>query len=210
MLPSYLCGIIAAIENDEDRDFAGQLFERHEKHLYRIAYEILHKREDAQDAVQDTALRMSENIQTFRNLSSELHMRNLLIKICRNAAINIYHKKKKDLKYCVSTTVYDDGLEDDELGVRDIPDNYSDVLKILVSEEDCQYLINLYNSVPDYFRDVMDLRVVHQMPFKEIGVLFNTTPENARMRCCRGRKFMMEKGGDRLAEILQGRGYSRG
>lgn len=67
---------------------------KYEKYCYRIAYNILYNREDAQECVNDTYLRVWRSIPPFRPQCFSAY----LGKITRNLALNLYeklHRKKR-------------------------------------------------------------------------------------------------------------------
>ena len=52
MLPIFL-----TIENDEERSLAEDLYLTYKSKMYRIAYAVLHNKEDAEDVVMDPSAR---------------------------------------------------------------------------------------------------------------------------------------------------------
>ena len=48
--------IILAINNAEERSFVEQIYDKHKNKIYRIAFDILHNPEDAEDCLQNVCL----------------------------------------------------------------------------------------------------------------------------------------------------------
>ena len=62
-----------------------QLFRRHEARLYRLAVTILQNEHDAEDALQDTYIRIFERINRFRgNSAFETWMTAIMVNVCRD------------------------------------------------------------------------------------------------------------------------------
>ena len=62
--------IIQAIENDQERDAVARIFELYYKRMYKRAFDILNNSHDAEDAVQETFLRISSNVRDFMDTDS--------------------------------------------------------------------------------------------------------------------------------------------
>ena len=62
-----------------------RLFRDHEARLYRLAATILHNEGDAEDALQDTYIRVFERINRFRGKSTfETWMTAIMVNVCRD------------------------------------------------------------------------------------------------------------------------------
>ncbi len=88
--------IILAINDEGDRNFVGDIYSRYGKQMYIIAFDILKKKENAEDCVHDVIKIIINNIERFRSADYE-YLINLIAKCTRNTAINIYNKEKRYL-----------------------------------------------------------------------------------------------------------------
>lgn len=61
--------MITAIENDSDRDFMIDIYDRYEKLIRRTIYKIVRNSYDTEDIAQDVFIKLIGNISTIRNLS---------------------------------------------------------------------------------------------------------------------------------------------
>ena len=92
--------IILAISDEGDRNFVGDIYSRYGKQMYIIAFDILKKKENAEDCVHDVIKIIINNIERFRSADYE-YLINLIAKctcntfrVCR---IRIRKNAKKSL-----------------------------------------------------------------------------------------------------------------
>lgn len=85
---------IQAIENDEQREAVERICDLYYRNMMKVALDILHHKEDAEDAVQDAFYNISKHADLFLDTESEATIARVSI-YTRNAAINIYNRKKK-------------------------------------------------------------------------------------------------------------------
>lgn len=79
--------IILAISDEGDRNFVGDIYSRYGKQMYIIAFDILKKKENAEDCVHDVIKIIINNIERFRSADYE-YLINLIAKCTRNTAQN--------------------------------------------------------------------------------------------------------------------------
>lgn len=83
--------IIVAINDESDRDFVEDIYNKYGKKMYLVAFGVLKKKVDAEDCVHDVIKIIIDNIERFRNADYN-HLINLIVKCTRNDAINKYNK----------------------------------------------------------------------------------------------------------------------
>ena len=99
---------ILLIKNEEDQQYIAELYLEYRRYIYKIAHSILSNNEDVEDAVQETAKRMCDYVQKFKDL--ECHkIKKYVVKICCSVCINIYNMRIRESPRCVYAT--DEAIE---------------------------------------------------------------------------------------------------
>lgn len=187
--------IIMSIENEEDRSFMETLYYDYSKKMYLVAMDVLNNHHDAQDCVHNTIARIIDSIERYKQAQEGNYLIKLIVIATRNNAINMYNEIKRRNKSVFSTTVYDDETEKWE--IMDIPDETTDIQKLVVNEETVQRLHDLINKLDLIYRDVI---VLMQMgySYEAIADVLGITVETARKRYSRAKAKLREMGGKDL------------
>lgn len=85
---------LANINDAADRNFVEELFREYEQILYRVAYGILHNRTDAEDAVQETFVRIIKHLETIRGINCNERVI-FFVNIVRNISLDILRSKSR-------------------------------------------------------------------------------------------------------------------
>ena len=188
--------IILAIENEQDRSFVGWIFETYEKKMYVEAYDILKDHEDAQDCIQDTVKKIIDALPSFKAAQDTGSLGGLVLVTCRNHAVNMYRRKASRRNHVKLSTDYERGEYE---AIEALPDEDADVQKIVISEEMCRYIQTLIGELDERYRSVLLLKS-QGLGYTQIATLLGITEESVRQRMVRGRKQLLEKGGNKLYE----------
>lgn len=191
-----MLAIIMSMEDDRDREFVEDIYIRYSKSMFSIAFGIVNDEHDAEDCVQNTILKIMNHVERFRQAEQEKYLKRLITMVCRNIAINQYNQNKERRKMEFSTTLYN---EDDEAEIMDIPDMEANVARLVVSEENCNYIKQLINQLDLKYRDVLILKSMG-CDNKEIAELLGISETLVRKRYSRARAKILEIGGDELYE----------
>ncbi len=136
-----------------------KLFSRFERDIYTLAYRILGCREDAEDVLQNVALKMWEHLKDFKGKSS---LWTWLYRITVNECMRVLRHRKS---------------------------HYSLPRHISTPSPDIQLEIeDLLRRLPERERVVILLRDVYNYTFDEIAEMIDTTPGNVRVILHRARK----------------------
>ena len=133
--------------------------------LYRLAFGILHNREDAEDAVSESVLKAYEKLHTLKKSGS---FRAWMMQITANEAKRIYAKNKR-----VSP------VENMEDHMPDFRDDYHELWDI-VMELDIVY------------REVIILYFYERFSIKEIGQILHIAEGTVKSRLFRRKKQLRE------------------
>ena len=85
---------LAVLKTDEQRNELAEFYEQNKNRLYSIAFERLHNRQDAEDAVQQTFLKIAAKPDKFFEIPTRNRLAYVGI-IARNIAIDMYYRKNK-------------------------------------------------------------------------------------------------------------------
>ena len=155
---------------DTERELIGRLYSDYSKRVKKLAIHILRDDIYADDAVNDTFLKVIKYKEKFLGVSEDERVR--LIIICtRSVCFNIYNRGKK-LRF--------ESLEsfnaDDEKGTRmDIPDSV-DLSKSLVNEETVLLLKRSVDRLNAPSREMIILKYYYDMKNTEIADFYGMNP----------------------------------
>ncbi len=106
-----------------DREFITELFLHYGALMYEIAFSILHQQQNAEDAVQETMLKVIRHIAAFRTLP-DANTRALLTVMTRNTALSQRRKLKRLISFDMNDEAVQSSLamlqSDDDAYVRRI------------------------------------------------------------------------------------------
>jgi RNA polymerase sigma-70 factor (ECF subfamily) len=166
--------IFLVLNTDEEVFLVEAIYHKYSKFMFKVAYSILHNNYDAEDAVQQTILRIIDNLNKIGNLEDK-RTRNFIGVICQNISINMYNKSKKVVM-----------LEEDD----DIAEE-CDISLIVINEETCEMLENFIYGLDSIYRDVLLLKAQNYR-IKEIAEILDVKPKTVQKRLERGRAKIKE------------------
>jgi len=145
---------------------------------YNLARWLTRNEHDAQDVVQDAYLRAFKFFDGFRGTNS----RSWLLSIVRNTSYNWLQKNRKS----ELTTVFDEELHESEAVV-------SDPLAPLLRDAEQQLVRQAIEELPVEFREVMILRELEEMSYKEISEVAEIPIGTVMSRLARARKQLQTR-----------------
>lgn len=195
-----MLAIIMAMNDDGDRSFVEDIYNRYAEKMYLVAMDILHDHFDAQDCVQETIVKVIDKIEIFMEAARDDDLAKMLLITCRNTARAMYDSKieRKTKEFSISPT------DDEDSPIFDIPDESSNVEEAVMSEMMCDYLNKLISSLDEKYRDVMILRSMG-LACDEIAYLMDISPSLVRKRYSRAKAKILELGGESLRELVRNR-----
>jgi RNA polymerase sigma-70 factor (ECF subfamily) len=145
--------------------------------LFRTALRITQNREEAEDAVQDTLLRLWERrdeLLSIRNIEAFAitAMRNLLLD-----RMALAHNRDVSL--------------DEELHDRQ-DTNQPTAHDILVHDESIGYIQRIIDQLPEKQRTALQLRDIEGMSYREIAEIMATTESDVKISIYRGRTYLKQ------------------
>jgi RNA polymerase sigma-70 factor (ECF subfamily) len=144
--------------------------------LFRLAVRITQNREDAEDIVQETLIRLwnetkkqdIENVQSFA------------MTVCRNLSLD--YKAKKEHQ---SITFDEDSH--DQIDVTSQPD------RLIESKERFSYIQSLIDELPEKQRTAIQLRDIEGQSYKEIATVMEISESDVKVNIFRARQKLKER-----------------
>ena len=152
---------LATIEDKEDRTKIEQIYELYAASMKIIAIAILRNEEDAEDAVQTAMLNACRHVKKLQDPKDE-NTKWYVMQITRNAAREIYRKKKKRWKLEMP-------MEEELVGEEPLVqyDGESDLAKQI-------------EELAPRDRDILMLKYLHGYEYSEIGRIMGISTETAK------------------------------
>lgn len=170
---------LAMLKTEEERNELSEFYKENKNRLYAIAFSRLHNRESAEDAVQETFLRIAAKPERFFSISRNKRTAYADV-IIRNVATDMYKAANKSAKELP-----------DDLCSEDIPFEDKIIGEISRSE-----LIKIILELPPRQRDILELKAVRGLENSEIAQRLGITENDVRQRIFQARKTIAKKLGD--------------
>lgn len=163
------------------------LFERHRQLVYRFAFQMVPRRDDAEDIVQEAFVRAYQNLHRYRD---EAKFTTWLLRIVSNLCTDQARMKNRR-----------EALEQQEASgalVWMTEGNTDDPVGELESERRVKVLRTALNALPAHHRQVIVLRDLEEREYSEIAEVLGCTVGGAKLRVLRARRALR----DRVAPFL--------
>lgn len=153
---------------DYEKDFINRFFSKMNIKMYNISFNILRDNFDAEEAVSQTFLKIIDNIERITALPCP-QIEPYCVIILKNETMNIIRKRKKIVL-----------LEDvDYINHSDVDYDIEEEYLETVNKEK---LFSCINKLSDDEKNLIHLRYVNEMRFKDIAELLDITEEAAKKR----------------------------
>jgi RNA polymerase sigma factor (sigma-70 family) len=182
---------VAAVQNKDDRAAFDEVFLPHMAEAYRLAQWLAGSASDADDIVQEAAIRAFRGIKSF----GAVNARAWSLTIVRNTAFSWLAKNKSktvvfmdDLSATQQQELEHEGLH----GARvETPE------EVALFKADAAEIQKALGQLPTQFREVIVLREINQMNYRDIAEITNVPIGTVMSRLSRGRQLLMGLLGDR-------------
>ncbi len=164
-------------ESVEDRDEFCSLYEKANAVIYKRVFAILKNKQDTEDALQDTWLKIMKNFDKIKKQSCDRKIGFVCI-VAKNTAIDIYNKKKKVINV--------DNLEAVE------PDNMENLENIVVSKIESDGVISAVSYISDTYKNPLILKYIYSFSNKEIAEILNISETNVSTRLSRAKTMLKD------------------
>jgi RNA polymerase sigma-70 factor, ECF subfamily len=161
-----------------------RLFARHTRKLYRIAFNVLRNKEDAEDAVQDGWCRAYSKLHTFQGRSS---LSTWLARIIINSALMI-RRRNKYVQISLN-----DASEDQRALLHDLVDNRPTPEEACWDGEMNGLLVQQIHRLPSSTRAALLLRDVDELTVEESTKLLGIKKNAMKSRTLRARQKLAQR-----------------
>ena len=168
------------------RESFRELFDRYGKQVFRHSFALTGNLQEAEDLLQDVFFQVFNKLNQYRGPGA---FKKWILTICRNQTLNFL--KKKGVKTFSFDFQDDNGLVDSN--------SQNDGLKVLDEKED---ISSLLGSLEPKVREVLLLRLVENLSYREIAEVVGLKEDNLRQIVSRGlAQLKKEQTSDALHKI---------
>lgn len=167
------------IENQSERDKVEQIYLQYKRLMYHVAYSILQDKQQAEDAVHESVLKIIDHLEKFQDVSCN-KSKGLTVIITRNTSIDILRKKRKINQIAFEEVAY--ALENDEISPGDF----------VTAAEGYVMLVHCISQLDHKLADVLQLKYLYDYNDKEIAEILSISCDNVRARLYRAKKKLRE------------------
>lgn len=163
----------------QDADAFEQLLLAHQKSVYNLCFRMLGNEQDALDLSQETFLRVWKSIGQYQ---FDAAFSTWLYRITTNLCIDFLRRKKRRQEQPLVLT--DDEGEQQELSVPDpqpLPEEQ------LLQKDRRQAVAQAMQTLPPDYRAILELRVVRQLSYEQIGDILSLPAGTVKSRLSRAR-----------------------
>ncbi len=179
------------VQNKDDRAVFDEVFLPHMAEAYRLAQWLTGNANDAEDVVQDAALRAFRGIRKF----GAVNARAWSLTIVRNTAYSWLMKNRpKSVVFTddLSVTEQRELEHESPQGTRiETPEEIS------LSKADAEDVQQALAQLPAQYREVIVLREINQLNYRDIAEITNVPIGTVMSRLSRGRQYLIALLGDR-------------
>ena len=162
---------------EQERQKLAALYLHHQKSMMQIAMSILHRKEDAEDAVQNSILAISRQMDKLGDIE-DYRTKAYVQTVVRNAAIDLYRKNQKA------------GISYEELIVE--PIDAFDLEKVVCDNEEVKRVLYAIDTMDHDYREILTLYYLNEMKPREIADVLNRSYNTVRSQIHRGRQQLLK------------------
>jgi RNA polymerase sigma-70 factor (ECF subfamily) len=182
---------VAIVQNKDERAAFDEVFLPHMAEAYRLAQWLAGNASDAEDIVQEAAIRAFRGIKSF----GAVNARAWSLTIVRNTAFSWLAKNKS------KTVVFVDDLsatQQQELELEGLHGARVETPEeVALFKADAAEIQKALAQLPTQFREVIVLREINQMNYRDIAEITNVPIGTVMSRLSRGRQLLIALLGDR-------------
>jgi RNA polymerase sigma-70 factor (ECF subfamily) len=175
-----------AVQQRNDRVLFDEVFLPHLDEAFRLAQWLTGNAADAEDIVQDAALRAFRGISGFADVNS----RAWSLTIVRNTAYSWLMKNRP------KAVVFSEDLNAADQQQLELENTYADRAQtpeqLVLLKADIESVRQALDKLPAPFREVIILREMHQMNYRDIGLIANVPVGTVMSRLARARAQLVE------------------
>ena len=161
---------LAMLETEQDQRRFTRLFEAHEKKIYAVVLRILGDPTRAEDAAQQTWLKLVQNWDRVSALPWG-ETEGYTVTVAKNCALDILRAEQKTVA---------------------VPEDWAPPAQE-ERQEEYDYLVSLIRSLPENYRRILELKLVEEQTNREIARRLGMNESTVAVRVMRGRTMLKER-----------------
>ena len=167
-----------------DEDFR-LIYEMAMNIIYKVSYNIIKRREIAEDICHDCLIKMAEKKMSFPSMDDAKYW---LIRVVRNASLNYIKRSARERK--AYQRVFKNSVKFTATSEE-----------LLIKDETVQNVRLAFDKLPENLKAVLQLKEYTDLNYKEIGDILGITEGNVKIRVFRARKRLSKILGDEDADL---------
>ena len=168
-----LCMVVSMVEEPIEKRKVEQLYEKYNRLMYVVAYNILKQREDAEDAVIAAWEKIIRHLDKISEIECK-ETKNFIVIVVERTSIDMYREKYR--KHEILTDEYE---ETPYYATQD-----KNIQNFEMSE--------LFRSMPKKYSEVLMLKYINGLSDKEIAEILNLREGTVSSRLTRAKKMLQE------------------
>lgn len=157
-----------------------ELYDSYSGSMYRIAYSVLRDVGYAEDAVQQTFIKLFNEIDNLTDIHSN-KTRAFIVILIRNTAIDIYRKRRRE------QVIYFEDLEKDPTSMADSPE------QVAIDHQTEERLRVLFGSMGEKYAEILTLRYLNGYRNKDIAGLLGMTEAAVASRVFQAKRLLTKR-----------------
>ena len=181
----------ALVRRAREGDFSAfeRLFERHRTLVFRFAYQMIPRRDDAEDIVQEAFVRAYQNLDRYRD---EAKFTTWLLRIVSNLCTD--QARMSTRRQALEQQESGGGLAWMTVGETEDP------VKNLEADRKVEAIRKALAALPAHHRSAIILRDVEEKEYTDIAKILGCTVGGAKLRVLRARRALRDRVGPLLGE----------
>ncbi len=175
---------LSLIENEEDKSKFERLYYDYRKLMKYIATDMLHDEFLAEDAVHEAFIKLTRHIGGVDENDSH-KTKAFIVIIIKSVCLDMLRKDKQDKSFSLEEIDRMGYVYDDSFKKIEVDDVYS-----------------VISSLSDTYREIIELKVVHNLSDKEIADVLGISNSAVRKRMQRAREILRNKLAERGEEYV--------
>lgn len=146
--------------------------------LYRLALRITLSREEAEDVVQDTMIKVWNNRDRWQEIDS---IEAYCLTICRNLSLDALRRKDNQHQ-----SIDEEDIQTNPLSTQNLQED-------IIQKDHLQIVRRLVDALPEKQRSCMQLRDFEGKTYKEIAAILDISEEQVKVNIFRARQTIKQK-----------------
>ncbi|MGG1519944.1 RNA polymerase sigma factor SigW [Paenibacillus oryzisoli] len=176
---------LAKLARNGDRNAFAELVELYKDKIFHLAYRMLNNKQEAEDAVQETFLRVYTNLHRY---DENQKFSTWIFRIGTNLCIDKLRRRRNTYSLDAEMS---DGEGADFYAMLPSDDDTPEE-QLIVSETQAQ-IHRAIASLPEKYKSVVVLRYLHDMSLQEISDVLDMPVTTIKTRVHRGREYLRKK-----------------